>query len=318
MLDNCGRRINYLRISVTDLCNLRCAYCMPEVGIPKKEHRDILSLEEIENIVRAAVGLGIDKVRITGGEPLVRKGIVQLAENLTKIKGLKDLSLTTNGILLKEYAADLKKAGLNRVNISLDSLDKIKYKKITKCGELEQVLEGIAEAKKVGFSPIKLNVVLVGGFNDDEIEDFVKLTLIDNIEIRFIELMPLGEATSWSGGSYLSNEAVLSKVPGLIPLPIQGHGTVARMYKLPGAKGKIGLISPISSHFCNYCNRIRVTPDGKLKNCLHSNKEIDLKNARPDELSMLLLKGIKTKPMMHNIDMQDSDRVNRNMNEIGG
>jgi cyclic pyranopterin phosphate synthase len=291
---------------------------MPTGGVKKKEHRDILRLEDIENIVKAAVRLGIDKVRITGGEPLVRKGIVQLIENLARIDGLKDLSLTTNGILLKKYARDLKKAGLNRVNISIDSLDRMKYRKITRCGNLDDVLEGIKIAKDAGLTPIKLNTVLVGGFNDDEIEDFVNLTLEDDIEVRFIELMPLGETRSWPESSFVSNETVLEKVPILIPLPFKGHGTVARMYTLPNGKGKVGLISPLSSHFCNYCNRIRVTPDGKLKSCLHSNQEIDLLNAHPDELYKLIFEGIKSKPTKHNIGIKDTTLVYRNMNEIGG
>ncbi|NLI92088.1 MAG: GTP 3',8-cyclase MoaA [Peptococcaceae bacterium] len=318
MIDKCGRKINYLRISVTDLCNLRCAYCMPADGVRKREHRDILRLEEIVNIVKVGVQLGIDKVRITGGEPLVRNGIVQLVENLAQIKGLKDLSMTTNGILLNKYALELKKAGLDRVNISLDSLDRAKYKKMTRCGELDDVLEGIRIAGEAGLSPVKVNVVLIGGYNDDEIEDFVNLTLKSDIEVRFIELMPLGEAKSWPMGSFISKETVLNKVPGLIPLPFKGHGTVARMYKLPNGKGKVGLISPVSSHFCNYCNRIRITPDGKLKPCLHSDQEIDLKNAHPDEIKRLLYEGIKSKPNKHQLDTQHVSIVKRNMNEIGG
>lgn len=318
MIDNYGRRINYLRVSITDFCNLRCAYCMPAEGVQKRDHRDILRLEEIENIVKAAVKLGIDKVRITGGEPLVRNGIVQLIENLAQINGLKDLSLTTNGVFLKKYASDLKKAGLNRVNVSLDSLNRMKYQKMTRCGDLDDVLEGIRTAQEVGLSPLKINVVLVGGFNDDEIEDFVNLTLKENIEVRFIELMPLGEAQAWVESSFISNETVLSKVPKLIPLPFKGHGSVARMYRLPNGKGKIGLISPISSHFCNYCNRIRVTPDGKLKSCLHSNQEINLKNVHPDELPRLLFEGIKAKPNKHHISAREFSLAQRNMNEIGG
>lgn len=318
MLDSFGRKINYLRVSVTDLCNLRCSYCMPMEGISKKDHKEILTLEEIENIVRAAVQMGIDKVRITGGEPLVRPGIIQLIENIAKLEGLNDLGLTTNGMLLRKYASDLKRAGLDRVNISIDSLNKTKYQQITRFGNLDNILEGIQAAKDAGLAPIKLNVVLVGGFNDDEIEDFVNLTLKDDLEVRFIELMPLGEASTWVESSFISNETVLSKVPRLIPLPMKGHGTVARMYKLPHGKGKVGLISPISSHFCNYCNRIRVTPDGKLKSCLHSNQEINLKNAHPDELPRLLFEGIKAKPSKHHISAKESSQAKRNMYEIGG
>lgn len=318
MLDAYGRRINYLRVSVTDLCNLRCSYCMPAEGIKKRKHQDILTLEEIENIVKAAVRLGIDRVRLTGGEPLVRKGIVDLIANLAKIDGLKDLSLTTNGVLLKQYACHLKKAGLNRVNISIDSLNNAKYREITRCGDLDEVIEGIEAAREAGLCPIKLNVVLIGEFNDDEIEDFVNLTMKDDLEVRFIELMPLGEACAWATNSFISNETVLDRVPRLIPMPFKGHGTVARMFKLPNGKGKVGLISPISSHFCNYCNRIRVTPDGKLKSCLHSGQEINLKGVKPDELPKLLFEGIKAKPIKHNISTKQASQARRNMNEIGG
>ena len=318
MIDNFGRKINYLRVSVTDLCNLRCSYCMPEKGVAKKEHKEIMRLEEIENIIKAGVKLGISKVRITGGEPLVRKGLVQMIGNISGLKGLKDLSLTTNGILLKDYADDLKKAGLNRVNISLDTLNKEKYKKITRCGDLDDVLEGIRAAKEAKLLPIKINVVLIGGFNDDEIKDFISLTLKDDIDVRFIELMPIGEASSWSTESFISNEEVLYKVPTLIPMPFKGHGTVARMFKLADSKGKVGLISPVSSHFCTYCNRIRVTPDGKLKSCLHSSQEIDLKGASPSELERLLTEGMMMKPSRHNIGTVHSSETHRNMNEIGG
>lgn len=318
MLDVYGRIINYLRVSVTDLCNLRCGYCMPAEGVAKKEHRDILTFDEIENIVRAAANLGVDKVRITGGEPLVRKGIVQLIERLAGIEGIRDLSMTTNGILLKKYAADLKKAGLNRVNISIDSLNGDKYRKITRWGKLEDVLAGIKEAQAVGLTPIKLNVVLMGGYNDDEIEDFVNLTLKEDFQVRFIELMPLGEAAGWEHHSFISSQEVLNRVPGLIPLPIKGHGTVARMYKLPKGKGQVGLISPLSNHFCHYCNRLRVTPDGKLKSCLHSNREINLKDVTPEELPRLIMEGIRSKPNKHGLSREKASLTQRNMNEIGG
>lgn len=318
MLDNYGRRINYLRVSVTDRCNLRCAYCMPAVGIDKKEHHDILRAEEIENIVKAAVKLGIDKVRITGGEPLVRKGIVELIESIGKIEGLKDLSMTTNGILLARYARDLKKAGLNRINVSIDSLNEKKYNKMTRCGKLEDVLEGLRISQEVGLAPLKLNVVLVGGYNDDEIADFVNLTIKEDIEVRFIELMPLGEAKDWDQNAFISNDTVLKAVPTLMAMPFKGHGTVARMYKLPNAKGKVGLISPISSHFCSYCNRIRVTADGNLKACLHSDQEINLKDLHPDELETRLFEGIRSKPVKHHIDTLKVSEAHRNMNEIGG
>lgn len=318
MIDAFGRKIDYLRISVTDLCNLRCKYCMPEEGIKKKAHEDILSLEEIENIARAAVDIGIRKIRLTGGEPLVRKGILKLVKNLAQIKGLEDLCITTNGTLLGKYAQELREAGLQRINISLDSLNKDKYKSITRGGSLAEVFEGIAAAKAAGFAPIKMNVVLIKGFNDEEINDFVKLTFDEKIEVRFIELMPLGEVHRWDSARYVSNEEVLRQVPELIPLPENNHGGVGKMYKLSEGKGLIGLISPISSHFCGECNRIRVTSDGKIKPCLHSNAEINIKNANKEELKELLRRGINAKPKTHAVKQEDFIPVKRNMNEIGG
>ncbi len=320
MIDGYGRDINYLRISVTDLCNLKCKYCMPEKGIKKKKHNEILDLETIELIAQAAVKLGIKKIRLTGGEPLVRKGIIDLTRNIAKLKtkGLKDLGLTTNGVLLKHYADQLKKAGLTRVNISIDSLDEEKYKSITRCGKLSDVLEGIRAAKEAKLLPLKLNIVLMGGINDDEIENFIDLTMEEDIELRFIELMPLGQAADWDQGHFLSGMEILQRVPHLIPLPFKGHGSVARLYKLPNSKGKVGIISPLSSHFCNFCNRIRITPDGKLKPCLHSDTEIDIRNYRVDEYEKFLLDGIRAKPFRHCMQSEEYIPVKRNMHEIGG
>jgi cyclic pyranopterin phosphate synthase len=320
MIDAYNREINYLRISVTDLCNLKCKYCMPEKGVIKKEHEEILRLETIERIAAAAVKIGISKIRLTGGEPLVRRGIIDLIENIAKLKskGLKDLGMTTNAIRLQDYAYTLKKAGLTRVNISLDSLDETKYREITRCGNVKNVLEGLQAAKDVRLTPIKINVVLIGGFNDDEIEDFVNLTMNEDIEVRFIELMPLGEASVWDQKHFLPNTEILKRVPKLISVPFKGHGSVARLYKLPGSKGKVGMISPLSSHFCNYCNRIRITPDGKLKPCLHSNVEIDIRNYGENNLEKFLLDGMKAKPNRHHIQNEDFIPVVRNMHEIGG
>lgn len=320
MIDNYGRDINYLRISVTDLCNLKCKYCMPEQGVNKKTHNQILRLEMIEKICQAAVKLGINKIRLTGGEPLVRRGIIELITHIAKLKsqGLKDLALTTNGVFLKDHADALKKAGLTRVNVSIDSLDQRKYETITRCGKIEDVLAGIKAAKEAKLLPLKLNVVLIGGFNDDEIEDFVGLTMDNDIEVRFIELMPLGEASHWDEKHFLSSSEIIKRVPRLIPLPFKGHGSVSRLFKLPNSKGKVGLISPLSSHFCHYCNRIRITPDGKLKPCLHSNVEIDMRNYGEDDLERFLLDGIKAKPYRHQMESNDFIPIERNMNEIGG
>jgi len=293
---------------------------MPEKGVDKKKHSEILSLEMIGKIAQAAVKLNITKIRLTGGEPLVRKGIIDLVAKISQLKnkGLKELGLTTNGILLKDYAKPLKKAGLTRVNVSLDSLDPHKFKSITRCGNLGDVWAGINAAREAGLLPIKLNVVLIGGFNDDEIEDFVNLTKEHDLEVRFIELMPLGEANNWDRKHFLSGTEIIKRVPQLIPMPFKGHGSVARMFKLPNSKGKVGIISPLSNHFCSYCNRIRITPDGKLKPCLHSNVELDIKNYWEDNLERFLLDGIKRKPFKHLILNDDYIPIERNMNEIGG
>ncbi|MDR1962110.1 MAG: GTP 3',8-cyclase MoaA [Gracilibacteraceae bacterium] len=320
MLDKYNRVINYFRVSVTDRCNLRCRYCMPEEGKPKLEHRDILKLETIEKIARVAVGLGIEKIRVTGGEPLVRKGVVGLIRNLAALKkeGLRELTMTTNGTLLSAYAEDLRRAGLDRVNISLDSLREENFRAITRRGSLPRLMEGVRAAREAGLSPVKINVVLIGGVNDDEIEDFVGLTTHQGIEVRFIELMPLGEASDWEANHFISNSEVLRRVPRLIPLPAQSGGMVARMYKLPGGRGSVGLISPLSSHFCAECNRIRLTPDGKLKSCLHSAEELDFRDYGEERVEEFLRGGILNKPLRHLIREENFVPVTRKMHEIGG
>lgn len=320
MKDLYNRKINYMRISITDLCNLRCKYCMPSEGICKKDHDDILSLEEIVEIVKAGVKLGIDKVRITGGEPLVRKGIVEFIQLISNIDGIKDIAITTNGILLPKYAEDLKKAGLKRVNISIDSLNPQKYKEITRGGDLSKVLEGIKESIRVGLTPVKLNVVAVGGYNEDEIEDFINLTVDEPIDVRFIELMPIGEASEWGKEKFISNEYIQNKFTNLIELETESSSP-ARYYKLPGAKGRVGFINPISNHFCGACNRIRLTSDGKLKPCLHSNNEIDILEAvknSPEKIYDVLKSAILGKPEKHDLYSEDHEESNRSMFQIGG
>lgn len=318
MIDSFGRRINYLRISLTDRCNLRCKYCMPETGINKFPHEEMLKLEEIYKIVNAFVDLGIDKIRFTGGEPLVRNGITNLISKISELDRVKELTMTTNGTLLKKYAKDLKEAGLNRVNISLDTLNEEKYRDITRGGNLKDVLEGIEEAKKVGLTPIKINTVLIGGFNDDEIEDLVNLTVNEEIDVRFIELMPIGQAASWAEEKFISNDIVLEKVKSLIPLPKEDISSPAVYYKLPNSKGRVGIINPISCKFCKHCNRVRLTSRGQLKLCLHSDKEIDLKEAleKGQDLKALILKSIKEKEESHNLE--NRHYIKKNMYQIGG
>ncbi|MEG1930960.1 MAG: GTP 3',8-cyclase MoaA, partial [Anaerovorax sp.] len=274
MKDNFGRDINYMRISVTDRCNLRCKYCMPEAGIENLGHEHILKFEDIERIVRAATELGIEKYRITGGEPLVRKGIVGLVESLSAIPGVETLTMTSNGLLLPKYAESLKKAGLDRMNISLDTLNHTKYHDITRGGDLDQAIAGINAAVKAGLTPIKLNVVAMKGFNDDEIMDFVQLTYQYDYEVRFIELMPIGNADTGRGYELITNEEIKKKLPALKSL--ESTDGVAEIFKYPGARGTLGFISPMSCQFCDHCNKIRLTADGKIKTCLHSNQEVDL------------------------------------------
>lgn len=318
MFDLYSRKINYLRISVTDLCNLRCKYCMPEKGIDKIYHKEILTLEEMQNITEKFVEIGVDKVRITGGEPLVRNNILKLVEGIGRIEQVRDLAMTTNGTLLKKYARDLKNAGLNRLNISLDTLNQEKYSRITKTGQLKDVIEGIEAAKKEGLAPIKLNIVLIKGFNEDEIEDFINLTRYEDIDVRFIELMPIGALKYWSLNKYISNETVLERVPTLIETKASDISSPATYYKLPNAKGRVGLINPISCKFCESCNRIRLTADGKIKSCLHSNDEIDLKKMIRDgkDITALITDIVKNKPKEHNLE--DGNYINRDMTAIGG
>lgn len=307
------RTVNYLRLSVTDLCNYRCRYCMGEDGVEKKPHRDILSIEELAEIGRAAVACGIEKIRLTGGEPLVRRGIVSLCRQLRALQGLRELTLTTNGSLLPEFAAELKAAGVDRLNVSLDTLDPEKFAHITRCGTLEQVFRGLDAAKRAGFQHTKLNTVLMGGFNIDEIPALVELTRENDYSLRFIELMPMGQCADWN--NYVGAEAVLRAVPQLTLL---GGDGVAQLYRVPGYCGTVGLIRPISQCFCDRCNRIRVTADGKLKPCLHSERERSLRGLRGAALEEAIRAGIAEKPERHHLTVGRESDAGRQMNEIGG
>ncbi len=318
MRDPYGREIRYLRISLTDLCNLRCIYCMPAEGVSKLRHEQVLSIEEVAEIAAAAVELGINKIRLTGGEPLVRRGVVELVRMLKALPGLEELSLTTNGILLPELARPLKDAGLDRVNISLDTLDAEKYRRLTRVGSLEQALAGIRAAEDADLSPVKLNAVLIGGVNDDEIPALAELTRERPIEMRFIELMPIGDAFPFGQEAYLPVDTVLQRLPELQPLPSQ-HGSVARRYALPGAAGTVGLISPVSCSFCSECNRIRLTADGHMKPCLHAAAEFPLRGLHGDALRTAIRQAVNAKPEAHGaFSATQRSEAGRNMNEIGG
>ena len=320
MRDDFGREINYLRISVTDRCNLRCRYCMPEAGyadiIPREE---ILSFEEIVRVAEAAAKLGIRKIRLTGGEPLVRHNVVDLISKIHEIEGIEEIGITTNGILLPEMAEDLKKAGVTRVNISIDTMDPEKYKRITRGGDLDRVLAGIEAAKKAGLTPVKLNIVALGGFNEDEFGDFIELTRRENYIIRFIELMPIGHADVGDSYGFISNQEILSRFPELVPVENEKF-SVSDDYRLPDGKGKVGFISALSHHFCASCNKIRLTSDGKIKPCLHSNEEIDMKGplAVSDEAVLEALDRSIHHKVEHHLLNEGAAPIERDMNKIGG
>ena len=314
MLDGCGRTIDYLRLSVTDLCNYRCRYCMPADGVCKRPLADILSVEELIEIGQAAVARGVKKIRLTGGEPLVRRGILDICRGLRAIPGLEELCLTTNGSLLPSMAAPLREAGVDRLNISLDTLRPDRFREMTRLGTLSDVLEGIRAAEDAGFTNLKLDTVLIGGFNDDEIGDFLNLTMEHPWEIRFIELMPMGPCAEWEKSRFLSVDSVLQRYTTLQEIDAQG---VARRYRLPGAKGTVGLISPMSHDFCADCRRIRVTADGKLKGCLHSREELPLRGLHGKDLEDAIRRGILQKPQRHHLAEGASDTP-RTMNQIGG
>ena len=293
MLDKFGREITYLRLSVTDLCNLRCRYCMPEEGVPKKDHAAMLTENEMILAVEAAASLGITKLRITGGEPLVKKNILSICRRAARVPGIREVCMTTNGLRLPELAVPLREAGVRRLNISLDTLDSEKYAQITRCGVLSDALAGIHAALEAGYDKIKLNAVLIGGFNDDEIEEMAKLTLRYPLDMRFIELMPIGE-NGFGKEAYLPYTEVLRRLPELMPLP--GEGGAAKLYRLPGALGNVGLISPVSAHFCSGCNRLRLTADGKLKPCLHSSAEYPIKGLDKAGMAAVMKEAILGKP----------------------
>ncbi|HEX2945498.1 MAG TPA: GTP 3',8-cyclase MoaA [Clostridia bacterium] len=319
MKDQFGREIEYLRISVTQNCNLKCLYCSPDGsgGVPKCP--DYLSPEEFERIVRSMVKTGIRNVRITGGEPLTRCDICEIIERISKIEGIEDLSMTTNGINLGKMADKLKAAGLKRLNISMDSLKADKFRYITGGGRLEDTMKGIQKSMELGMNPVKINTVLIKGVNDDEIDDFIQLTKDSPLEVRFIELMPIGRFGEENSDKSISNSDIIEARPELVPCEDGLAGAPARYYRIEGYKGKVGFISPMSHKFCSSCNRIRLTCEGKIKPCLGNNGESDITEVLKQDSAALdefVRKAIYEKPEGHNFG-KDFSSV-RNMSMIGG
>lgn len=315
MLDGEGRLIEYLRLSVTDRCNCRCTYCMPAGGVPMLGHKDILSFEELTEVVAACAQLGVRKVRLTGGEPLVRRGLPELVRMIRAVPGVEELAMTTNATLLAPVAAELHHAGLDRLNVSLDTLDAARYAELTRGGSLEDALAGLAAARDAGFSHTKVNCVLMGGVNDADVPRLAELARTEPIDVRFIELMPMGPCAGWPKARFIPAETVLEAVPGLEPLRRDG---VAELWHAPGWVGNVGLIRPMSHRFCDGCSRIRVTADGRLKPCLHSAAEIPLRGLHGEALLAELRRGIAAKPAYHHMDQDHASQSARDMNEIGG
>lgn len=324
LIDSFGRKINYLRLSVTDRCNLRCVYCMPAEGIRKLKREEILKYEELLLLAETAVGIGIEKIRITGGEPLIRKGILGFLENLSRIPGLRQLVLTTNGMLLPEMAGGLRKAGVQRRNVSLDSLKPATFCRITRCGDLERVLMGIRIAEEQGF-PIKLNMVVMRGINDDEVLDFAGLTLTKPFTVRFIEYMPTMKEPGWQS-LVVPGEEIIRRISGSYRIrPLEREDIFSgptRNYRIEGATGRIGIITAVSSHFCSECNRIRVTSSGIPKGCLFDDTLYNLKpilsSGDRAALETALREIVRRKPRRGIICDAEAHRKPFDMSKIGG
>jgi cyclic pyranopterin phosphate synthase len=326
LIDQYNRRLNYLRISVTDRCNLRCIYCMPRGGLPKLRHDDILTYEEILRLARIAAQLGVRKIRLTGGDPFMRKDICDFLPKLTSLPGIEDVSLTTNGIYLKANLEKMRSSGIKRLNVSLDTLLREKYQRITGYDGLEAVWEGIGLARKLGFDPIKINMVVIKGLNDDEILDFARLSLRYPFHVRFIEYMAIGVTDSDVPLYHIPSSLIEEQLQGLgelKPIPKSAYGGPAERFRFKGAPGEIGIISPVTSHFCHVCNRLRLTASGYLRPCLLSDREEDLKvplrRGAPDsELAAIFLKAASEKPYEHHSTSEHPVPFSGQMSSIGG
>lgn len=329
LYDQYDRVHDYVRLSITDRCNLRCVYCMPKEGLPFFPTDKVLSQDEIVQMIENFAEMGISKVRITGGEPLLRTDVVDIVRRIKAVDGIEDVSITTNGLYLTKKAKALKEAGLDRLNISLDTFHADRYKEITRGGNIEQVLDGINTAAELHFKKIKLNVVLIKGQNDDEILDFLKYTQYHDVNVRFIEFMPIGNSEKMWKKEYIGLQSVFDtcKQNGYeySPIELKGNGP-SDNYQIKGFKGSFGLIHPISSKFCENCNRLRITADGYVKACLYWNEEIDIRKSIPDkkEFRRLIQKSLDRKPLNHEMAMDEADRVIdkaptwRHMSQIGG
>ncbi|MHC1725434.1 MAG: GTP 3',8-cyclase MoaA [Syntrophobacteraceae bacterium] len=323
--DSFERKIDYLRLSITDRCNLRCTYCMPERGIPKLDHSDVLSYEEIVRLAQIVIGMGISKIRITGGEPLVRKDVLTLCSSISRIPEIRSLSITTNGVLLAGFAEGLIGAGIKRINVSLDTLKPERFAQITRSDSFKQVWEGIMAAQSAGMTPIKLNAVVMQGMNDNEIEELASLTFKYPFHVRFIEFMPFKAADY--DAKFLPASEILKRLRRVGPLLLADNSESngpALHYRFEGALGKIGIISPVSNHFCPTCNRLRVTADGRLRTCLFSSEETDLRRplrqGLPDEEIIRIIRtAINQKPEKHELSNPVFRKcISRPMFAIGG
>jgi len=325
LIDPHNRHLNYLRISITDRCNLKCIYCVPRDMIPRLSHDEILTYEEILRLVQVGVKLGISKIRVTGGEPLVRKGVYDFLSELSRIDGLADLSLTTNAVALKDNLGKIKSAGIKRINISLDTLNREKFARITGMNLFDQVWQGIEGALEMAFHPIKINIVALNGVNDDELIDMAQLSFDHPFHIRFIEYMPIGESQMGNGPLLLAPEIKkrISVLGNLIPVRNTTNDGPAQRYRFEGALGEIGFIHALSHHFCDRCNRLRLTARGQLRPCLLSDHHEDIKGplrsgCSDDQLAEIFFKAVSHKPSDHNLAVRNPTRVCGQMHSIGG